>query len=210
MQNAWKGKGKAAEEGSEFSDGEYIDRGSELRVENSHAPESAEREVSVANQLKRLHVAGNEATEAQNQTTNIQGSATEGLIHNPEPPSTTTEKKNNVYRVRGLPLEFDESKTYDLISAVLKQKSSDPEPEIRSLAESHDRKTMVAVIDFLETPTQLSIGNQWEFDIPNSHQETDTRNTGKRYRRWKPITIDDHFKGLTVLFSPPPADHKVE
>lgn len=155
-------------------------------------------------------MAGHRATEAQNYAITIQDSGPEGPLPNPELPGTTTEK-NKVYRVQGLPLRFDEEKTYDLISAIFNPESRNFEPEIRSLAESLDRKTKVAVIDFLETPAQLSIGDEWGFDIPDSHQDTDNSNKDKRYRRRKPkITIDNHFKGLTVLFSPLSEAHQVE
>jgi hypothetical protein len=72
---------------------------------------------------------------------------------------------------------------------------------------------MVATLSFRISPAEL-LGrdlNEWSFNITNFQHELraeDKDNRGMRQSRT--LTIDDHFRGLTVLSYPSPSDHKVE
>jgi hypothetical protein len=71
----------------------------------------------------------------------------------------------------------------------------------------------VATLSFRTIPAELSGGGEIErhFDITNflGNLQAENKDIG-RTRRSYTLTIDDHFRGLTILSSPPPSDHKVE
>jgi hypothetical protein len=72
---------------------------------------------------------------------------------------------------------------------------------------------MVATLSFRTIPAELSGGNktEWPFDITNFQHKLQAENEdiGCTPRSFT-LTIDDHFRGLTILSSPSPSDHKVE
>jgi hypothetical protein len=126
---------------------------------------------------------------------------------------TNTVRQDHVYRVRGLPWEISSQQIGDLVSILFKLESDTSAPRIRSLAKAPDGRTMVATLSFRTIPAELSGGNEneWSFDITNfpRNLEAEYEDIG-RPRRSRTLTIDDHFRGLTILSSPPSSDHKVE
>jgi hypothetical protein len=111
-----------------------------------------------------------------------------------------------IFRVKGIYLQS----TYDIRSILedhneLRSKDSTAELSIKSLAiEAHGR-SRVATISFKSVPTKLISGHKWTLDIADSEQSAPGGSHPKRA-----LTINDHFHGLTVLYSPPPEKHKVE
>lgn len=163
-------------------------------------------------------------------TKDIQGSSAVGLepepgshdiYHGPIPQelqaltatATFTIRQDHVYRVRGLPGELSSQQISDLVSTLFKQDSDCSTPQIRSLAQAPDGRTMVATLSFRTIPTELSGGDEheWPFDVPDFPRNLQAENEDiGRTRQNRILTIDDHFRGLTILSSPPPSDHKVE
>ncbi|TAQ83163.1 hypothetical protein B7494_g8512 [Chlorociboria aeruginascens] len=126
------------------------------------------------------------------------------------PNPTHTVPEDHVYRVRGLPWGISYQQIGVLATTLFNLEND--APRIRSLAKDHDGRTMVATLSFRRIPAELSgDGEQWSFDITNflrnlpaEHEDTELA------RRSCTLTIDDHFRGLTILSSPPPSDHEVE
>jgi len=123
-----------------------------------------------------------------------------------------TTKTGQVYRVRGLPLDFNKKKTHDLISNLLKAKDIAPVFTIRSFAKAHDGETSVATLSFQETPDQLLDVDEWCVDIPDSslHPAPQIDDFDDSMQHNSTLTFDNHFKGITVLSCPSTAEHKVE
>ena len=101
-------------------------------------------------------------------------------IVRPKPDSTPI-----VFRVRG---PFSSSELPGLLKRCL---GIDCKPDIQSLAVQADRKESVATVSFENTPDQLLSSDERSFREEN-------------------ITIDSHFRGLTVLFDPGASDHETE
>lgn len=159
----------------------------------------------------------------------IPGSSTEGLELNPGShgiyyaglpqalaekfPSVTTVRQDHVYRVCGLPWEINCQQIGDLVSTLFKLESDTSAPQIRSLANAPDGRMMVATLSFRTIPAELSGGGEIErhFDIKNflRNFQAENKDIGRTRRRYT-LTIDDHFRGLTILSSPPPSGHKVD
>lgn len=119
--------------------------------------------------------------------------------------------KGHVYRVRGLPLDFDKKRTRDLVSDLLKLENDPSVFQIRSFAEAHDGKTSVATLSFREIPAQLIGTHEWSGDIPDGALILkDPRDECGPPQRRHTFTIDDHFRGLTVLSCPSTEAHKIE
>lgn len=120
-------------------------------------------------------------------------------------------RQDHVYRARGLPREFNCQQTGDLISTLFKLESNTSVPRIRSLATAPGGRTTVATLSFRTIPAELSGGDEdeWSFDITSFLQDLQAEDEGSgRMHRSRTLTIDDHFRGFTVLSSP--SDHKVE
>jgi hypothetical protein len=124
-----------------------------------------------------------------------------------------TVRQDHVYRVRGLPLGISSQQVGDLVSTLFEPESDTSAPQIRSLAKALDGRTMVATLSFRTISAELSGGgeNEWRFDVTDFLHNLQVENEDiGRTRRSRTLTIDDHFRGLTILSSPPPSDHKVE
>ena len=122
-------------------------------------------------------------------------------------------RQDHVYRVRGLPGDFSRQETSDLISILFNLESNVSPLQIKSLAKTLDGRLMVATLSFRTSPQELSgsRSHEWSFDITdhlNRILAGDEDRKGMATSRT--LTIDDHFRGFTVLSSPPPTDHRVE
>jgi hypothetical protein len=121
------------------------------------------------------------------------------------------QKKTHVYRVRGLPLEFDQKRTCTLLSNLLELNDGTAMLKIRSFAEALDGETRVATLSFQKTPPLLSGRRTRSFVVPDSLLRQQVQNDGHPSMRpdWT-LTIDDHLLGFTVLSCPDMEQHKVE
>lgn len=130
----------------------------------------------------------------------------------PEIPEESVQQ-DHIYRARGLPGNFNRQDTVNLILTLFKLESNNSPPRIRSLAKTHDGRMMVATLSFRISPAELSgrDSNEWSFDITNFLHELRAEDEDNRsMRQSRTLTIDDHFRGLTVLSYPSPSDHMVE
>jgi hypothetical protein len=102
-----------------------------------------------------------------------------------------------VFRVQGIPEEQSEEGTKVLLRDLLCL-NADTKIEIRSLAMSEYRGQKIAVVGFNPVPDLLLTGNEWNPILEN------------RNPKQPKITIDNHFQGLTILFSPDKSVHTFE
>ena len=103
-----------------------------------------------------------------------------------------------VYRVKGIPEEYriDNTKTMLRLGLDLNESTK---INIRSLAISEYHVEKVSVVEFTPEPADLASGkDQWSYNIEMPD------------KRKIVITIDTHFRGLTVLRSPSSEDHNLE
>ncbi|KAJ6093413.1 hypothetical protein N7486_008702 [Penicillium sp. IBT 16267x] len=126
------------------------------------------------------------------------------VIHCPEPtmdddfegPDETTpaypipESKNLDYRVRGIKLEYMGS---DVLLLLERKLGLEPTVvgRIECLAISHTGESKVAVISLKPRPKALSAPGEDEWIFGPTSEEDDTH-----------ITVDTHFRGVTVLYAP--------
>lgn len=124
--------------------------------------------------------------------------------HNPEPapllenPPLPQATKALDYRVRGIKLEYA---VPDLLTYLGRKLGIEPtvEGRIKSLATSQTGDK-VAVIAWRPQPACLSTPGKDEWDFGPTSDDDDLH-----------ITVDTHFRGVTILYSPPPdIPHTIE
>lgn len=102
------------------------------------------------------------------------------------------------YRVRGINLDCSRER---LLSFLHNKLNLEPEVigRIKSLATDYTSNSQVAVISWRPRPACLSVPNdEWIFGPSSDDDDIH-------------ITVDTHFRGVTILYSPPPgAPHTVE
>jgi|SRR5277367_905996 len=130
-------------------------------------------------------------------------------------PLSNANKSQHTYRVQGIPLKYKLSKVQELLRSVLELDRSGSNIRVRSLAVSHNQKTKVATVDFDTTPACFSLDrNEWSFEIPDdesSNAKNDDSDDDDIIPKAPTITIDIHFKGITVLRSSKNVlEHKIE
>lgn len=83
----------------------------------------------------------------------------------------------------------------------------EPEVEIlvRSFVAKANNSNSVAAVSFTKIPAKLCNGDQWELTM-KSEKKVDLNAVDSKSR----VTIDNHFRGLTILVSPKADEHKVE
>jgi hypothetical protein len=113
------------------------------------------------------------------------------------------------YRVRGIPLNYNLHKTESLLQRVLRLENDNSGLKVKSLAIDSNKRAKVATINFEDIPGSLLVGHEWTFDITDLLVSTG-EDDDVIIPRTQQITIDDHFLGLTTLYSPSSIDHKVE
>jgi len=109
------------------------------------------------------------------------------------------------YRVRGIPREYKLNKVQGLLQSVLKLVGTGRDVEVRSIAISPDQKTKMATVNFKTRPACFSSDmNEWSFEIPdvdNIDAKNDDNDDDDIIPKTPTITIDTHFKGITILRS---------
>ena len=119
-------------------------------------------------------------------------------LPNAAPSQPSTASSSRTFRVRGIPLEASasdvESALNQYFASTENQLNGDePNLYIKSLSADTRGRSQVATISLRTLPTNLTSGHEWTW----SHLG-------------QPWTVDDHFYGLTVLYSPPAGNHTFE
>ncbi|QYT01580.1 DUF676 domain-containing protein [Trichoderma simmonsii] len=104
----------------------------------------------------------------------------------------------STYRVRGVPADWDCQR----LQAFLSDQGNVTDAVIESLAHENNGVCQVATATFENLPSQLQHGHSWSILIPRT---PNTKLTRKQY-----LTIDNHFHGLTTLYTPSSEDHKID
>jgi hypothetical protein len=138
-------------------------------------------------------------------------------ISNSHSLSSLNAKESQVtYRVRGIPREYTWKRVQGLLSSVLQLGGTQGAVQVRSIATSLDQKSKMATVDFTNRPACFSSDrNEWSFEIPEvdsgDAQNKDIDDDDDIIPRAPTITIDTHFKGITILRSfKNVSEHKVE
>jgi hypothetical protein len=114
-------------------------------------------------------------------------------------PTGTKRISDRAFRVKGIPSEYNKNDTVRFLKSKLNLDDSTL-VNIRSLANSHERRAKVAVVSFDYLPADL------ESDNPGKEHWSLYENTVGN-----DLTIDNHFRGLTILYAPEDGnDHKIE
>ncbi|KFY64655.1 hypothetical protein V496_03120 [Pseudogymnoascus sp. VKM F-4515 (FW-2607)] len=122
---------------------------------------------------------------------------------------------NVAYRVTGIPIDYKQKQVKALLQTALQLDKAGNSVKLRSIAISPNRKTKVATVCFNCRPTLLPprANEEWHFPIPtesnsgNSSADDDDDIIPQE----QIITIDSHFKGITVLRSFSKLDeHKID
>jgi hypothetical protein len=110
-------------------------------------------------------------------------------------------------------LEHKKTQVEKLLWSVLELDGTQDAVQVKSLAMSPNHKTKMATVDFRTQPARLSSSRyKWHFDIPGSYAENNGGEDDDDIIPKPPkITIDTHFKGITVLRSfKNVSQHKIE
>lgn len=111
----------------------------------------------------------------------------------PSQPSTAS--SGRTFRVRGIPLGASTSDVESALNQYLASQLNGDEPNlyIKSLSADSRGRSQVATISLRTLPTDLTSKHEWTWN-----------------HLGQPWTVDDHFQGLTVLYSPPAGNHAFE
>jgi hypothetical protein len=126
------------------------------------------------------------------------------------------------YRVRGIPMGYDKSKTQKLLEKIIFTGRAASTVAVKCLATDPGEKEQTATINLEnieKIPDSLSVaysesgeGTEWRFEARDLKRPLDAFESGEdnalsTFR----ITIDNHFKGITTLRSfKDPSEHKIE
>lgn len=129
--------------------------------------------------------------------------------------ASNKKEANVVYRVTGIPIDYGRKRAETLLQTVLQLDKAGDSVKLRSIAISPNRKTKVATVCFSYRPIPLPKRDdgEWHFPIPtgNSSGNSSADDDGDNIPQEQSITVDTHFKGLTVLKSFSNLDdHKIE
>ncbi|KFY22657.1 hypothetical protein V493_06435 [Pseudogymnoascus sp. VKM F-4281 (FW-2241)] len=109
---------------------------------------------------------------------------------------------NIAYRVTGIPIDYKQKQVKALLQTALQLDKAETSVKLRSIAISPNRKTKVATVSFTNRPILLPprADREWHFPIfteSNSSADDDDDIIPQE----QIITVDSHFKGITVLRS---------
>lgn len=126
-------------------------------------------------------------------------------IQNISTRGSNTERSDLVFRVRGIPGNFSKDETVKLLRKVL-DVDSNTRIVIRSLARIEDQRNKIAVVreDQMNKIAVVGINPIPQFLLGKDKKWYSLQ---EEYPR---ITIDNHFHGMTILYSPDPSKHKLE
>lgn len=136
------------------------------------------------------------------------------------PPAISNAKTSQVtYRVRGIPLEYKKRQVDELLRSVLGLDAARGTVQVKSIAISPNQKTKMATVNFQDPPPCLSSGRkECSFEIPDAFEvpdvdnsDTDNDDDDDIIPKAPEITIDSHFRGITILRSfKNISEHKIE
>ncbi|KFA66966.1 hypothetical protein S40285_09524, partial [Stachybotrys chlorohalonatus IBT 40285] len=104
------------------------------------------------------------------------------------------------FRVRGVPLDWDEKQLLDLLAARYESAG----PNIRSLANEIHGRSRTATVAFQNTPLELQTllaGDSRKIRLPTAPNQS---------TRPQSLALDHGFLGITTLYAPPSQEHKVD
>jgi hypothetical protein len=132
-------------------------------------------------------------------------------------PHSDAKMSQVTYRVQGVPLEYMSKKVQELLRSVLELNGPRHDVQVRSIAIAPNQKTKMATVNFKIPPACFSSDrNEWSFEIPNvdssdAENDDDDDDDEDIIPKAPTITIDTHFKGITVLRSfKNISEHKIE
>lgn len=116
---------------------------------------------------------------------------------------------DKVYRVRGIPNNYNWQKTKETLNSILGLSDIHQSLILGSLATSPYRPEKVATISFREIPLCLQKGDEWSFRLFDSRQrDTDDIDDPSQSPQ---IVIDSHFRDFTPLRTfESKSDHTIE
>lgn len=122
---------------------------------------------------------------------------------------------NVAYRVTGIPIDYKQKQVKALLQTVLQLDKAGNSVKLRSIAISPNRKTKLATACFSCRPILLppKADGEWHFPIPteNNSGNSSADSDDDIISQEQIITVDSHFKGITVLRSFSKLDdHKIE
>jgi len=120
---------------------------------------------------------------------------------------------NVAYRVTGIPIDYKQKQVKALLQTVLQLDKAGNSVKLRSIAISPTRKTKVATVCFSCRPTLLPprADGEWHFPIPEDNTGNSSSDDEDIIPQEQIITVDSHFKGITVLRSfSKLEEHKIE
>lgn len=126
------------------------------------------------------------------------------------------DRRSKAYRVQGIPLDRKRRDVQKLIASILRLETDHTTVALKSLAISADGQTKTAVFSSSENHDLLSPEqSEWAFPISDGYDKEEQNNQNSDdddlVPRGLTITIDTHFRGLTVLRSfSKESDHKTE
>ena len=116
------------------------------------------------------------------------------------------------YRVRGIPLGYSGKEVKVLLRNVLEIDGPQNTVQVKSLAMNLDQKTKTATVEFRTPSANLPTGKgERSFEIFDYETDDDRYDDDDIVPNAPMITIDSHFRGITVLRSfKNPSEHKIE
>ncbi|KFX90596.1 hypothetical protein V490_06374 [Pseudogymnoascus sp. VKM F-3557] len=121
---------------------------------------------------------------------------------------------NVAYRVTGIPIGYKQKQIKALLQAVLQLDKAGNSVKLRSIAIGLNRKTKVAIVCFNCRPRLLPprADGEWHFPIPEENTGNSSADDDDDIiTQEQIITVDSHFKGITVLRSFSKLDeHKID
>ncbi|KFZ08657.1 hypothetical protein V501_05861 [Pseudogymnoascus sp. VKM F-4519 (FW-2642)] len=129
--------------------------------------------------------------------------------------SSNKNEANVAYRVTGIPIDYKQKQVKSLLQTVLQLDKAGNSVKLRSIAISPNRRTRVATVCFSCLPILLppKADGEWHFPIPteNNSENSSTDDDDDIIPQEQIITVDSHFKGITVLRSFSKLDeHKID
>lgn len=142
-------------------------------------------------------------------------------IRNGQPPSVVrdgpTSTPRLTWRVRGVPLDFDEKKLENflqhhpglkIVAAANEADERKRHNTVRVQTLARDvRHGQIATVRFLSVPTQLERKDELLVVSPVNIPENVERRSSHHVPR---LSIDQHFRDVTVLFAPLPGEHEFD
>ncbi|KFZ03699.1 hypothetical protein V502_10733 [Pseudogymnoascus sp. VKM F-4520 (FW-2644)] len=122
---------------------------------------------------------------------------------------------NVAYRVTGIPIDYKQKQVKAILQTALQLDKAGNSVKLRSIAISPNRKTKVATVCFSCRPILLPprADGEWHFPIPteNNSGYSSADDDDDIIPQEQIITVDSHFKGITVLRSFSKLDdHKID